>query len=229
MSQFIGRFTLSNNVMTSVATPTTGLSAIVISNDSQFSLSASLNGTSIMKSIPAGVADVLIVPDNSFNGTVLLFPTAQLMIQNSPANIAEVTVYGRGESVPGIYPISLNRLSNTGNNVGMQNILRSTSSNAMNNANLVIGGSGQLVIYLWGLSITGSHATAQAKGIFHVTGFASGIDLQYALAVETATAMPPIIERFASPLPGSPGGAVTAQGPTLSDATIACNLVYYQI
>ncbi len=232
MSQFVGRFSLVNNVPLTVSLPSTGMSAVVISNDSQFSLFASLNGTALNKTIPAGIADSMTIPNNSFNGSLILVPTQQLSIQNSPANFVEVTVYGRGEQVPGIYPVSLNRLSNSGNDLGTQGILRAKSSNNLNGGSFTIVGTGQQIPYLKSLVITTSRGGAAANGELTITGFdplvVDGGELFYELACSTTAAMPPIHDTFASPLPGTPGNVLTITGPgALSTAVIGIVLTYY--
>ncbi len=232
MSQFVGRFSLTNNTPLTVSLPPTGMSAVVISNDSQFSVFASLNGTALNKTIPAGIADSMTIPNNSFNGSLILVPTQQLSIQNSPANFVEVTVYGRGEQVPGIYPVSLNRLSNSGNDLGVQGGLRARSTNTLNGGSFLVTGSATQTPFLKSLVITVTKGGAAASGELIITGFdpliVDGAELIYELTCSTGAAMPPIHDTFASPLPGTQGNGLTITGPgALSTATVAIALTYY--
>jgi len=207
------------------------MSAVVISNDSQFSLFASLNGTALNKTIPAGIADSMTIPNNSFNGSLILVPTQQLSIQNSPANFVEVTVYGRGEQVPGIYPVSLNRLSNSGNDLGTQGILRAFSTNTLAGGSHAIGGVAGVTPFLKSVMFTAQKGSAADIAQFHITGFDSTIvdggELWYEGNYATGAAMPPIHEVFASPLPGTLGGTITFNGPTSVNAVVGCVVTYY--
>jgi hypothetical protein len=239
MSQFFGRFALTAGKTTTVqGLPTDGIGAIVVSNDSAYSVVASPEGAGQSLNIPAGVADVLVIsPRRGFTGNLSLLASAQLTIQNSPSNQVEINIYGAGENVPGVYPLSLNRLSNTGNDVGTQGPFSLETTASMNNNSMSIPGqpiAPNQTCYLKGFELTGSSATAKAKGQFTITGFDANVDpaglgLTYEIEVYTGGPMLKIIEWFQTPIPGAEGSHINFACPSISDAVIALNAFYYLI
>lgn len=232
MSQFLGRYTLTAGKTTIASVPTDGVAAIVISNDSAFSVVATLEGGGSSLNIPAGVADMMQVQNRSFTGNLLLAASSQLSIQNSPANQAEINIYGVGEQIPSVYPLSLNRLSNTGNDVGTQGILRSSSSATINNGSLSFGGVAGKTPYLKSFTVTVGQGGASASGTLKITGLdatlnGNGGEMDYELWCATGAACSPISENFDTPLPGLVGGSITITGPSLSTAVIAVSFTYY--
>lgn len=235
MSQYIGRFPLTVNIQTSVSLPSTGISAIVVSNDSQYSLSVGLNGTNVNQNIPAGVADIVRVPGNSFTGTLILTPTQELTIQNSPVNVAEITIYGPGEPSPGIYPMSLNRLSNVGNNVGTQQTLLINSTTNVNGSSLSIPGmpvNPTDVCYLvsFDLQITSSGVQAfgnLAVGPFDPSVDPAGVGLNYAIQSFPVGPTFHMDKLFPTPLQGVQGSHINFTFPPLSNALVSLNTFFY--
>ncbi len=232
MSQFYGRYTLVAGKTTPVLLPTDGIAAVVISNDSAFSVVATLEGAGSSINIPAGVADMMPVQNRSFTGNLLLAATTQLTIQNSPSNYVEINIYGIGEQVPSVYPLSLNRLSNTGNDLGSQGVLRATSRNTLNGGFFHIGGAMGQIAYLKSLLITVSRANAAADGELTISGLdptiVDGGTLYYEISCAVAEAMAPIRDEFMSPLPGIAGNILIVTGPAaLSTAMVGIVLTYY--
>lgn len=237
MSQFYGRYTLTAGKTTPVLLPTDGVAAVVISNDSAFSVVATLEGAGSSINIPAGVADMMPVQNRSFTGNLLLGASAQLTIQNSPSNYVEINIFGIGEQIPNVYPISLNRLSNQGNSIDVQMQLQIGSTANMNNNAMSIPGqpiAPNQTCYLKSFDLLGSSATAKTKGAFTVGGLSLNVDpaalgLTYEIEVYTGGPLLHVERSFETPLQGALGQHINFNCPAMSDAVLSLNAFYYLV
>jgi hypothetical protein len=112
----------------------TGLSGIVIGNESGLTVTVEMEGTGGKWTLYPGTVDFFSVPVNKqWNGNLLLSPSADL--NNSsfwPGSYCYVDTYGIGERPSGTYPLSLNRANNLGNQV---TVVSGSSTNVQNDNN----------------------------------------------------------------------------------------------
>lgn len=95
----------------------TGLSGLVIGNESGLTCSVTLQGAGIKKTLYPGTVDAFRVPKGvSWNGNVQIDPTTDLNNVNSwPSSHIYIDTYGINEQIPNSYPLVLNRAGNIGN------------------------------------------------------------------------------------------------------------------
>lgn len=112
----------------------TGLSGVVIGNESGLTVTVEMQGTGGKWTLYPGTVDFFAVPANrQWNGNLLLTPTADLSNTSSwPGSYCYVDTYGVGERPSGTYPLSLNRANNLGNQV---TIVSGSSTSVQNDNN----------------------------------------------------------------------------------------------
>jgi hypothetical protein len=115
----------------------TGLSGIVIGNESGLTCSVTLQGANVKKTLYPGTVDKFIVPQGrSWNGNVQIDPVADLNnIISWPSSHIYIDTYGVNEEITGQYPFVLNRAGNVGNPVSFV----SGSSTSVQNDNNASG------------------------------------------------------------------------------------------
>src|SRR5271157_2456368 len=119
MSNRYGVVALVSGQTLSIDVGGSGLSGLVIGNESGLTLVATMVGTGVQKTIYAGTVDSLTVPKGlNWSGNLLLTATADLNNAGSwPSSFANVDCYGFNEGISGTYPLVLNRATNVGNSV----------------------------------------------------------------------------------------------------------------
>jgi len=97
----------------------TGLSGIVIGNESGLTCTVTLQGANVKKTLYPGTVDKFEVPKGrSWTGNLQIDPTSDLNNTSSwPSSHVYVDTYGVGEVITGQYPMVLNRAGNIGNQV----------------------------------------------------------------------------------------------------------------
>lgn len=112
----------------------TGLSGIVIGNESGLTVTVEMQGTGGKWTLYPGTVDFFGVPPNrQWNGNLLLSPSADLSNASFwPGSYCYVDTYGVGERPSGTYPLSLNRANNLGNQV---TIVSGSSTSVQNDNN----------------------------------------------------------------------------------------------
>lgn len=115
----------------------TGLSGIVIGNESGLTCTVTLQGANVKKTLYPGTVDKFEVPKGrSWTGNMQIDPTADLNnIISWPSSHIYVDTYGVNEPITGQYPFVLNRAGNVGNPVSFV----SGSSTSVQNDNNVAG------------------------------------------------------------------------------------------
>lgn len=112
----------------------TGLSGIVIGNESGLTCTVTLQGAGVKKTLYPGTVDKFEVPKGrSWTGNMQIDPTADLNnIISWPSSHVYVDTYGVGEVITGQYPFQLNRAGNIGNAV---NFVSGVSTGVQNDNN----------------------------------------------------------------------------------------------
>jgi hypothetical protein len=119
MSNVYGKIPLVANTSTMINVGGSGLSGLVIGNDSGFTCLIELQGANTKRTLYAGMVDFVPVPPNvNWTGNLLITPSSDLNnIQSWPASFLQIDTFGLGEQPSGQYPINLNRTGNIGNQV----------------------------------------------------------------------------------------------------------------
>lgn len=112
----------------------TGLSGIVIGNESGLTCSVTLQGANVKKTLYPGTVDKFLVPKGrSWNGTVQIDPTSDLNnVISWPSSHVYIDTYGINENIEGQYPFVLNRAGNVGNAV---NFVSGSATSVQNDNN----------------------------------------------------------------------------------------------
>ncbi len=137
MSNQFGKIPLVSGVQILEDVGGTGLSGIVIGNESGLTCSVTLQGANVKKTLYPGTVDKFEVPKGrSWNGNVQIDPTADLNnIISWPSSHIYIDTYGVNEVISGQYPFVLNRAGNVGNPVSFV----SGSSTSVQNDNNASG------------------------------------------------------------------------------------------
>lgn len=112
----------------------TGLSGVVVGNESGYTLTVELQGAGSKRTLYPGTVDFFEVPGNkTWSGNLKLTPSPDLSnISAWPGSYAYVDTYGIGEKPAGTYPMALNRAGNLGNQV---TIVAGSSTSVQNDNN----------------------------------------------------------------------------------------------
>lgn len=137
MSNQFGKIPLVSGVPILEDVGGTGLSGIVIGNESGLTCAVTLQGANVKKTLYPGTVDKFVVPKGrSWNGNVQIDPTADLNNTISwPSSHIYIDTYGVNEEITGQYPMVLNRAGNIGNPVSFV----SGSSTSVQNDNNAAG------------------------------------------------------------------------------------------
>lgn len=112
-----------------------GLSGVLIGNESGLTVIITLQGGNASKSLYPGTVDWFPVPKSGFTGVVQIDPSANLNnVAMWPGSYIQIDTFGIGESPTGQYPMALPRITNVGNNV---NTVGGTSTAIQNDNNAV--------------------------------------------------------------------------------------------
>ncbi len=97
----------------------TGLSGVLIGNESGLTCKVTLQGANVSRTLYPGTVDFFEVPSNkTWNGNLQIDPTADLNnVSFWPGSYVFVDTFGIGERPSGIFPMALNRAGNIGNQV----------------------------------------------------------------------------------------------------------------
>jgi hypothetical protein len=119
MSNVYGKVDISNGLQKVVDIGGSGLSGIVIGNDSGFTCIVTLEGANIRRTLYAGTADFIPIPANQvWSGNLIIKPSADLNnISFWPGSFVYIDTFGTNEKPSGTYPMNLNRTGNIGNQV----------------------------------------------------------------------------------------------------------------
>jgi hypothetical protein len=114
----------------------TGLSGIVIGNESGLTCKITLQGAGVTRTLYPGTADFFEVPQNkSWSGNLQIDPSSNLSNASSwPSSFVQVDTFGFNEKPKGIYPISFFRAGNVGNTVDT-NTVSAVTTNVTNDGN----------------------------------------------------------------------------------------------
>ncbi len=104
-----------------------GLSGILIGNESGLTVKVTLQGANISRSLYPGTVDFFDIPQKSgFIGVVQFDPVANLTNATSwPCSYVQIDTFGIGEKPSGTYPLTLPRNTNVGNAI-TTNVTNST-------------------------------------------------------------------------------------------------------
>jgi len=159
MSSVYGPAPLTPGQMTTVTVPNQGVSAVVITNESPYTLRVSIDGTSIVRWVHAFSANLVQMP-TGYTGNILFSPVEVLNNASlAPAYSVLVEAFGHGEE-PGVgYPFSLTRISNVGNTIPLGTntqqvindgntpntpVVEATASGTTGGSNVLIDNSGNV-------------------------------------------------------------------------------------
>jgi hypothetical protein len=108
----------------------TGLSGIVIGNESGLTCKITLQGAGVTRTLYPGTADFFEVPQNkSWSGNLQIDPSSNLSNASSwPSSFVQVDTFGFNEKPKGVYPISFFRAGNVGNTVDTNTVSSGTTS-----------------------------------------------------------------------------------------------------
>lgn len=97
----------------------TGLSGILIGNESGFTCKVTLTGAGIVRTLYPGTVDFFAIPDGkSWNGNLKIMPIADLSnTADWPGSYVYIDTFGTSERPSGQYPMALPRTGNIGNTV----------------------------------------------------------------------------------------------------------------
>jgi len=117
MSNQYGKIALVSGQQVLIDVGGTGLSGIVIGNESGLTCSVTLQGANVKKTLYPGTVDKFLVPKGqSWTGNLQINPTTDLNNVNSwPSSHIYIDTYGINEEIPGDFPLVLNRAGNIGN------------------------------------------------------------------------------------------------------------------
>jgi hypothetical protein len=134
MSNQYGKFTLVSGQKIVQDVGGSGLSGIVIGNESGLTCTVALVGANVRKTLYPGTVDKFEVPSGkNWNGNVEIIPSADLNnIISWPSSHIYIDTYGIGEHITGQYPMVLNRTGNIGNAV---NFVAGSSTSVQNDNN----------------------------------------------------------------------------------------------
>lgn len=135
MSNVYGKVPISSGQSQILQVGGSGLSGVLIANESGLTCQVSMQGANVTRSLYAGTVDFFPIQKGvNWTGNLIVSPSADLNnISFWPSSFLQIDTFGLGESPSGTYPINLNRTGNIGNNVSL-NVGNSTSVSNDNNA-----------------------------------------------------------------------------------------------
>lgn len=118
MAKFFGTFPITANVRTTVQqVGPSGLSGVLLGNESPYHTIVTLDGTGLSRTLYPGTVDFFEIT-HGFNGNIFLDPSALLNNTASwPSEFVQVDTLGSNERPTGVYPYTLVRTTNQGSNV----------------------------------------------------------------------------------------------------------------
>lgn len=134
MSNVYGKIDISDGLQKTADVGGTGLSGLVIGNDSGYTCKITLQGANIVRTLYAGTVDFFPIPPNQvWSGNVIIDPSADLNnISYWPGTSIYIDTFGTNELPNGTYPMNLNRTGNVGNQVST---IVGSSTNVQNDNN----------------------------------------------------------------------------------------------
>jgi hypothetical protein len=133
MSNFFGYITLTPGTRSFANIGASGLSGVLIGNESGYTVTITLQGANTSRSLYPGLVDWFPIHPG-FNGTIQIDPVALLANTSSwPGNYLQIDTFGLGEAPTGVYPLALSRTFNIGN---MVNTAMGNATNLVNDANV---------------------------------------------------------------------------------------------
>lgn len=115
----------------------TGLSGVLIGNESGYTCKVTLQGANVVRTLYPGTVDFFEVPSGkTWNGNLQIDPSADLSnVSSWPGSYVFVDTFGPNEKPSGTFPMALNRAGNIGNQV----TLVAGSSTSVQNDNNAVG------------------------------------------------------------------------------------------
>lgn len=119
MSNSYGKITLTSGQRETADVGASGLSGVLLGNESALTVKVTLQGAATSRTLYAGTVDFFDIPQGkSFNGIIQFDPAADLNNASSwPSSFVQIDTFGLGERPSGVYPMALSRNTNVGNTV----------------------------------------------------------------------------------------------------------------
>jgi len=119
MSNVFGKVPISAGIPVIENVGGSGLSGILIGNESGLTCTVEMQGANVKRSLYAGTVDFFpIAKGINWNGNLVITPSADLNnISYWPSSFVQIDTFGLNERPSGQYPINLNRTGNVGNQV----------------------------------------------------------------------------------------------------------------
>lgn len=119
MSNVFGKIPISAGIPVIENVGGSGLSGILIGNESGLTCTVEMQGANVKRSLYAGTVDFFpIAKGINWNGNLVITPSADLNnISYWPSSFVQIDTFGLNERPSGQYPINLNRTGNVGNQV----------------------------------------------------------------------------------------------------------------
>lgn len=136
MSNVFGKLPISAGVQVLEDVGGTGLSGVVLGNESGLTCEITLQGAGVNRTLYPGTADFFEVPKGrSWSGNLQIDPSSNLSNASSwPSSFVQVDTFGFNEKPAGVYPISFFRAGNVGNTVDT-NTVSAVTTNVTNDGN----------------------------------------------------------------------------------------------
>ena len=168
MSKVYGKFDLSAGVQILENVGGSGLSGLIIGNESGLTLTITLQGANVQRTLYPSTVDFFAIPqDINWSGLLQIDPAANLNnVPTWPGSYVQVDTVGLGERVNGFYPLSLPRNTNIGNTV--QTAVVNSLQNDGNPANTQIIETTQS-------GSTGSNGFMDNSGNFYIAQYVGGV------------------------------------------------------
>ncbi len=137
MSNQFGKITIAVGQQVLEDVGGTGLSGVLIGNESGLTCKITLQGAGVVRTLYPGTVDFFAVPSGkTWSGNLQIDPSADLSNINSwPGSYVIVDTFGLNEKPDGTFPMTLNRAGNIGNQV----TLVAGSSTSVQNDNNAAG------------------------------------------------------------------------------------------
>lgn len=168
MSNVYGKFDLSAGLQILENVGGSGLAGLIIGNESGLTLTVTLQGAGIQRTLYPSTVDFFAIPQGvSWSGNVQIDPVANLNnVSTWPGSYVQIDTVGSNEQVSGIYPLSLPRNTNVGNTV--QTAMVNSLQNDGNPANTQ-------VIETTQSGSSGSNGYMDNSGNFYIAQYISGV------------------------------------------------------
>lgn len=134
MSHTFGKVTIADGVQFLEDVGGTGLSGVVIGNESGLTCEVTMIGANLKRTLYPGTVDFFEVPGGrTWNGNLQIDPMAELTNASSyPGSYVRIDTFGPGEKPTGTYPMALPRNTNVGNTVDTNSVGTNTVTNDNN-------------------------------------------------------------------------------------------------